>query len=128
MGPIVPPEGIPSTFETEEKRDRLKNLLHEGNPKPISVGEQAWVFPRLAPDGTGVVHIVNLDYEEEGDEAVIQSDLNVTIPREVFPREYQAVTFFSPDKDEVSGEVDYRNDQLVLKVPRLEIWTVAWME
>jgi hypothetical protein len=128
VGPLVPPKGIPSTLETQEKRDRLMTLLQEGEPKPISAGEQAWVFPRLAPDESGVIHIVNLDYETEDDEVVTHSDLNVTIPLEVFPREYQTVTFFSPDREEVSGEVAYQDGQLVLTVPKLEVWTVARME
>ena len=79
-------------------------------------------------DGIGIIHMVNLDYEAEGDEVVTQSDLNITIPLEVFPKEYQTVAFFSPDRDECRGEVDSQNGQLVLTVPRLEVWTVARME
>ena len=124
QGPLAPPVDVPRTFATAADRAALDRALAEGNPTPLRAGN-AWVFPRRCPDGSLVVHLLNLDYAPAGDRVVPLADLIVTVPRGDGTPDVETATLYAYDAEPASVVVRRSDGMFALTVPELRIWAVV---
>jgi hypothetical protein len=126
VGPLKAPAGAPETFETHEKRLRLQSLLAEGDPRPMSVGESVWLFPREG-NGVAVIHAVNMDYVQQTDTVVPKKDLTITVPDSLFGRRFGHATLYTYEQCDGRPEelrVSESEGGISVVVPSLRLWGV----
>lgn len=128
LGPLSVPAGITRRFETHADRQAFQAVLDRGKPAPLRArGDHAWVFPRRAADGSLLLHLVNLDYRAEGDRLAPQHDVQVVVPKDVWPGRPTAATVFRPDGPtaEASDLSGGPGAEIRVRVPELTTWAVV---
>jgi hypothetical protein len=127
VGPLKPPDNLPRSFDRPELRAALKEALERGEPKPLSAGPRAWVFPRRASAGQTIVHVLNLDYDAASDSFAPQDNLVVRLPGDLAGQAARATAF---SFDQAAVELPVENDAggVVIRLPQLRIWTALRLE
>ncbi len=121
-GPLAAPADAPRTFAAAADRAALDRAV--GRPMPVRAGD-VWIFPRRCPDGSVVVHLLNLDYAPADDHVAPRADLVVTLPREAGDPETVTATVYAYDAAPESVAVSRSNGTFTLTVPELRIWAVV---
>lgn len=123
-GPLMIPAGVPERFDTYEQRDLLADLLDQGEPKPLYAGENIWVFPREAADGSrAVLHLVNVAYATD-DIVSPQADVDVSLVSGVLMGCYKTARMYAYDAPPIDLSLLYDGDVLGLRVPSLRQWAI----
>jgi len=124
VGPLSPPQDIPSSFDTQEQRRALKETLERGDPRPLSPQEGVWVFPRAKPSGETVAHILNTDYHQGSDKVWPKKKVAVRIPADLVIQPFTQAALFSYDAKPIALPVKQTSQGLVVEVPELRIWGI----
>jgi hypothetical protein len=125
VGPLAPPAGVPSSFETVHARRALESALAEGAPRPFVAGTDLWVFPRERADGAAVIHVVNLAYDEDVDAVAPQTHVILSLPGSIYQRFFARATVFSYDAEPVDAGVEVSADySLKVVLPIQRVWSV----
>jgi hypothetical protein len=125
LGPLAVPGDLPKGFETLAKRQAFQAALDRGRPAPLRAGEHVWVFPRAGADGSLIVHLLNLDYQADGDRLIPQHNLAVRLPRSLWTKEPAGATLHTYDRDPVTTAVSATADEVTITVPELASWGVV---
>lgn len=128
VGPLQAPEGLPSGFETHEKRRRFADVLEKGNPQPLQAGDNAWIFPRCRTDGLNVAHVINTAYNSKTGKIRKQKDLTITIPESLFKRNFDTATIYALDSEPVKAPVACAGGMMSVTLPELTIWSIIVFE
>lgn len=129
VGPLAAPADVPRMLERQSDRRRLAEALDRGRPQPLGAGERVWVMPRLRADGAMVVHVLNLDYQADGDRIAPARDVVVRLPAELRPgAAISGATIHAYDAEVLRAEVKADGEGLSFTVPELRLWAVVLMK
>lgn len=127
-GPLMPPVEAPKQFDTEDRRRALREALERGDSKPLKAGEPVWVFPRMNEAGKLVVHLVNTDYDREGDRVRPQRNVPVEIPVAAVGRAFSRARLHAYDGNSEEMTVTVGTGGIRLAVPEVRIWGLIEFE
>jgi hypothetical protein len=128
VGPLSVPEGLPSSYETHEKRERFSNALEKGNPVPLQAGNSAWVFPRCRTDGLNIAHVVNCTYDAQTAKIRPQKDLTIMLHENLFKRNFDTATVYACGCDPVKVPVTNIDGTMSITLQELKLWSIIAFE
>jgi hypothetical protein len=129
VGPLAIPHGVPSSFETHDKRQALTDIFDAHPSSPISVeGAHAWVFPRVKIDGSVAIHVVNWAYDGTANRSVVQKDVTVRLPSSLFKRNYAGALAYGYGAEPVKLKVTNEGQSCSFILPELKLWDIVTFE
>jgi hypothetical protein len=127
VGPLSPPSDVPARFDTRAERQRLREALDRGDPRPIeAAGGRVWVFPRAgaAKGSADVVHLLNLDYDAASDSVAPQRGFEIELPDSLFGRPFEGGLLHSYDAESVALSASRMKKGTAFRMPELRLWSV----
>jgi hypothetical protein len=128
VGPLSLPGRLPSSFETDPKRQALGAALAAHPAVPLAAGDGAWVFPRVKGDGAVAVHVVNLDYNIHSKRIAAQTNLEVRLPNALFNRNFSGATVYSYGGEPQKIVVTNNGSTSMFVLPEVKLWSIVAFE
>ena len=117
---------------TWNKNSSIVEVLPRIN-KVIEVNQEGvWTFPKREESGNAsqfVCHLLNQDYNGEANSMEIKDDLEVRFKtRELGIGKVKSVSYTAYGEEEADFSYDVSNEELILKVPALDLWGILKIE
>jgi len=110
----------------DELRSRITPLVSLRN------SENIWTLPRKIPGDTDsplVIHLLNQDYDEEGDRMMVKSGVEIFLSERLMDgRSPNKVTAFTPGSDPQELEISHEGQGVVVTLPELNLWAILKIE
>jgi hypothetical protein len=124
-GPLATPRDVPTSFETFSRRRALQEALDRGDVRPMEAGERVWVFPRIAADGSLLVHLVNIEAHSGKDRLAPRQNVLVRLPRRLWTGSAAKATLYRFDGNPVDLPVTASPEEVSVTVPMLDLWAIV---
>ncbi|MBN1676021.1 MAG: hypothetical protein JXR37_33565 [Kiritimatiellae bacterium] len=80
------------------------------------------MFPRQADDGRAVVHLVNVDYDQEKDRVSPKKNLRVQLPKAILQGVAGEACLIRPGAEPLPVAASEAGECISLEVPELDLW------
>jgi hypothetical protein len=124
-GPLATPRDVPTSFETFSRRRAFQEALDRGDVRPMEAGERVWVFPRIAADGSLLVHLVNIEAHSGKDRLAPRQNVLVRLPRRLWTGSAAKATLYRFDGNPVDLPVTASPEEVSVTVPMLDLWAIV---
>jgi len=128
VGPLAVPDNLPRKLDRLADRRAFAAALDQTRPQPLAAGERVWVMPRQRSDGALVVHVLNLDYDGDGDRIAPARNVCVRLPAGLSTFRTGTAIVHSFDAGPVKVPLTATDAGLELTLPELRLWAIVLID
>ena len=105
--------------------DDIDSINFTASSVKVTGWPNIWVLPRLRPDNPVVCHILNRNYDSEGDSVVPARDIEIVLGTSLIDDgNIRTCKLISPDGDPIQLNAEVREDGLHVLIPELGTWSL----